>query len=155
GSPVATTATAPQAQGGSCAPSAVNKNVTPATWNLVAQGCMQTTTPTQGACGTDELCAPMPDPGYHICIVSNFNVPCPAGAYSTKRTVYQGRTDLRDCTACTCSAVTATCVGSLTFYAAPNCTGPQQSQPSSCTALPPTTRFFVTFTPSPPIGGSC
>src|SRR5262249_19713274 len=132
-----------------------NKNVTPATWNLVAQGCMQTTTPAQGTCSTDELCAPMPDPGYHICIVSNFNVPCPVGAYSTKRTVFQGRSDLRDCTACTCSAVTATCNGSLTLYDRPNCSGSQQSLPSSCTNLPTVPLFIAMFTASSPTGASC
>ena len=89
GFPYSTSATSSQAQGGSCAPGAVNKNAPAPSWNQVAQGCIQTTTPTQGACGAGNVCAPNPDPGYHICIVSNFNVPCPSGPYNTKRTVFE------------------------------------------------------------------
>src|SRR5262249_55223604 len=82
--------------------------------------------------------------------------PCPVGAYSTKRTVYQSKSDLRNCTACTCGAVTATCDGSVTLYGGPNCSGPQQSVPSSCTMVPaPVPLFIAMFNPSPPQGASC
>jgi hypothetical protein len=152
----ATTATTSQPQGGSCAPGAVNKSLQPATWNQVAQACTSSATPTQGACSVGALCAPLPDPGYHVCIMSNFDLPCPSGAYSTKRTTYASESDLRGCSACTCGAVTgATCDGFIYLYpTTTNCTGGQLANlTTSCTPLT-MPRYMALFTPAA-MGGSC
>jgi hypothetical protein len=124
------------------------------TWNRVAQGCVPAVAPERGACGAGSLCAPVADTGYHICVASPFNLPCPSGAYSTRRVAYEGASDLRSCGACTCGAVSgAGCENEIDLYVNDSCQGSFVVVPQACS-------FYLHspawgFLSSSVVGGSC
>jgi hypothetical protein len=93
----------------SCTPQA-SKVVPDASWSEEGRACAPNSAAAQGSCGTNQLCLPASTP---FCIMYNGTSPdpqCPAnGEYPFPRKYYQGITDERGCSACTCGAPPVTC----------------------------------------------
>lgn len=70
-------------------------------WSSAARACWTTGAP-QSSCGSHQYCLPDIGP---FCIKHPDDVPCPTvGEYRTRRVYYQGSSDQRDCTPCSCDA---------------------------------------------------
>ncbi|MFT3764765.1 MAG: hypothetical protein QM820_04505 [Minicystis sp.] len=119
--------------GGTCAPSLAIASLTlleagckptqlpvpkngSAVWKTYAKVC-QSFAP--GTCAdTAETCGPVAEPGFHRCISHDGDVACPAlGPYHERHVFYQGFTDTRACSPCSCGAPEgSTCKAQLSIF---------------------------------------
>ena len=96
------TASPPQPQGGSCAPSA-GTNVPPVQWSDAERAC---TGPVGGGCAAGQVCAaPVGNPfGATQCVAMAGQQSCPAQYPNGAPTTYGGANDSRGCSQCTCGS---------------------------------------------------
>jgi hypothetical protein len=91
---------------GTCTPSG-QTNLPDASWGTSATTCAASSSLVQGACPSNDLCAPPPasGPPPKLCIVTSGAIACPQAGYTVQHIYYTGTTDTRGC-ACTCGPVT-------------------------------------------------
>jgi hypothetical protein len=107
------------ASGGSCSPSPT-KTVPPSTWGNSYAACAYNGKTDLGGCTNSGLCIEAPSSG-KACVWQFGDVPCPAGAYSSKTTIYTTESDNRGCTSCSCTYVAGSCTAPITVYTGANC----------------------------------
>ena len=138
---------------GTCA-AKPNHTVPTPTWAENTRTCSGAT-PAAGACGAGETCMPKTFAPYETCIYSPGDVACPTTGYTKKLLVYEGFTDGRTCSACSCGTASSTCKGSVTFASACSGLPIAYSTVSGC-GVPSTniaTTQYGTYTPAP--SGTC
>ncbi|HEX8793154.1 MAG TPA: hypothetical protein VF765_19555 [Polyangiaceae bacterium] len=112
---------------GDCTPQP-SRTVPPYSWTDQARGCVSTVAPAQVDCGSGQICAPKPEPGFdsRLCVAHAGDVACPGGGYGVKHTFFTQVDDTRDCSACTCGPPSGgSCSFSITAYSSADqsCTG--------------------------------
>ena len=99
---------------GSCA-SGTNHTLPAPTWATQAKACGGATT-IPDVCEQGSVCTPVAvAPFDKLCIERTGEVACPNQFYSEQHVVYEGFTDTRACSACSCGAPTSTCGGDVAF----------------------------------------
>jgi hypothetical protein len=99
---------------GTCTPQPT-ANVEDAAWTRRMVAC-ETNDSDPAGCATAELCVPeLVNPLERFCIYRTGSHACPAGPYSVQTLYYDGFTDDRACTSCTCGAPSGSCQGNLRF----------------------------------------
>lgn len=138
---------------GTCAPKANNTIPTP-TWGQETRLCGGAA-PASGSCGAGQTCMPKAFAPYEMCIYRPGDAPCPTNGYTKKLMVYEGFTDGRTCSACTCGSATSSCKGQVNMVSACSGTPILYSSISGCGA--PSTDVastqYGTYTPAP--SGTC
>lgn len=138
---------------GTCAPKPNHTIPTP-TWAQDTRICSGAT-PAAGSCGAGATCMPKTFAPYETCVYSPGDVACPTAGYTKKLLVYEGFTDGRSCSACTCGAASSSCKGQVTFTSACSGTPVLYSTISGCGAplVDVSTTQNGTYTPAP--SGTC
>jgi len=78
--------------------------------------------PSEGACGTDETCAPAPAPfEERLCIWSEGDHECPSEGFAVRELVHASFDDQRGCAECSCGSISGTCGGGLRLWGANTC----------------------------------
>ncbi|MDC3979982.1 hypothetical protein [Polyangium jinanense] len=89
-------------------------------WGLVARVCEGSAF---GACASDEHCVPTAPTGFRQCVQREGLHDCAAEGYSEQFTFYEGFSDERVCTACSCGAPEGSyCHSDIAFYSDAACT---------------------------------
>lgn len=144
--------------GGSCAPVA-SSEIAPVTWGASARLCALSPNVKLEVCDGGGICAPrttLPFVTGARCIARSGEHACPAG-YPHATTYYDGGSDTRACSACTCgSPEGASCAGAIAKgYSGAVCGGSVQlttAAPASCAPLKNATS--AVFEPAV-TGGAC
>jgi hypothetical protein len=105
--PTYLTISAPTANDAGFCPPAAAVTLPDAGWSSGARACVPLT-PQQGSCGSQQYCLPSSAP---FCISHSGDVQCPSTEpdYPFRYVYYQGFTDGRGCSACSCSSPGASC----------------------------------------------
>jgi hypothetical protein len=119
---VSVSTAAPTVTGGTCVASGGTATVPPVTWATVARGCGDPEMTAPG-CNNGQLCLPKPETPFvgAVCVYQAGDVAsCPPGVFSTKYVFYQGDTDDRGCSDCSCgTAAGSTCAATIRVYSDP------------------------------------
>jgi hypothetical protein len=136
---------------GSCAPKA-SHNIPKPSFAEETRICGGAAT--AGGCGSGQICAPKAFAPYDMCVYRPGDGPCPSVGYTKKAVVYDGATDTRACSQCSCGNATSTCKGKVEFSSQCN-GGVYLSSVLGCGA--PAVNLapgqYGTYTPAP--SGSC
>lgn len=110
-------AAAPSFVPGPCAPQQGGISKPAPTWGTTGVACVGPTS--TGGCGGGGVCAARPAApfGASLCIWTGGSVACPAD-YPVSHSFYDGATDNRDCTKCTCGDASGSCSAVTTIYGA-------------------------------------
>jgi hypothetical protein len=120
-----------------------------------------------GGCSGQQVCAPRSTSQAPLCIVQAGDLPCVA-PYSNKTLVHAGRSESRDCTACSCDPATSVqCWGATEIFTNGSCSGVPAATVSNdgigcdhphLTNVPDGSFLYTPTIPSsgpcPPVGGT-
>jgi len=123
---------------GSCTHGDSTPTTTPPTWSNLVVACGDPATTALG-CNSTFTCLPKGPAGFvsGLCISSPGIQACPAGPFATQHLAYEGFTDDRDCSDCSCDMSTgATCSATVTIFA--------NGQLNTCTPPPVATLAIST-----------
>ncbi len=147
--------TASTASGGTCTPSRTAA-VPPMTWGAQIRLCGRANVAASCADGTCVGATLPPFDATNRCVLRPGTWECPAG-YPQRRVFYEGGSDTRSCSSCTCGAAAGvTCEASVSTYGSSSCSGAPTTTkrvPVACTSTTGVERLSVS-TPTP-TGGSC
>jgi hypothetical protein len=91
---------------GSCAPSPETPTLPAVSWGESGRACAPASPPAPSGCSSGDLCVPERDPGFAAyCVRRSGDHDCPKSGYTVKHVLYDGFTDTRSCTDCTCGSV--------------------------------------------------
>lgn len=102
--------------GESCDPS-FSESVPPASWTNEVRGCEA---PQSSSCGDSGTCLDFETSGLDVCIWRPGDEECPSQSF-TKTVAYQGFSDTRACTDCSCGNVVGECTGQITYNSNETC----------------------------------
>ena len=147
--------------GGTCTASGGTPTIQPATWSNFGRACSNAGVTGLG-CGVGQVCVPKTTAPFEsgVCIKKAGVNSC-SGQFQEQHVLYDGFTDTRACSGCSCGGVAnATCGGTLEVYSGSNCLGTKLAtvpMPSGCSDLsaPGSNIASMKSLPTGPNGGSC
>lgn len=114
-------------QAGPCTPKTAH-SLPPAQWGTEARACGGATP--AGSCDAGESCMPQTPPGAQLCIYTPGDTTCPAAEFTERQVFFDGATDGRACSACTCGSPVGSCSGgTMTLHAGGTCSGGSTTLP--------------------------
>jgi hypothetical protein len=103
--------------GGSCSVQN-NHSLPPPNWQTLGRACGGATP--GGTCGSGQVCLPALPNGFESCVYQAGDVSCPS-SYPQKQLFYDGASDTRSCSTCSCGNLTGTCEGTVGFSNSSSC----------------------------------
>ncbi len=103
---------------GTCGAPSTSSNIPTPKFNADARICGGVTATGDTCAGSNEICVPQPGtaPYGKMCIYTNGDATCPTGFTDTREVVYEGYTDNRACSACSCSPQNVSCYAVINRY---------------------------------------
>ncbi|MCA9593321.1 MAG: hypothetical protein KC776_08415 [Myxococcales bacterium] len=126
-----------------------------ATWGSEARLCGGADT--TGSCEEGGACLPA-DPGTgHVCIYQSGDMTCPAGAYSKANVAYEGVSDTRKCSKCSCGTPEGKCAGQVGMFPTSACSGGPTTTTSlaTCVKITSSAPLHLEYNAAPPAAVTC
>lgn len=110
---------------GTCTPQGTKALPELPAWRTAVQACGSLSLSSAGCTG-GSVCLPAATAPYDVagaCVLRAGEHPCPGAPYTSRRVVYGGVDDQRDCSTCSCTGPTGSCGGFISFRSGANCAG--------------------------------